>query len=899
MSLEDRLQLMNIMKEGSPARSSPDRSPENAAKAEAFQNARDLADAAGQDNFAVPRISRESILRRVKSRNFDEDEEQQDEFASAPSSPERNYDNVDELDPDVPIASREASSNFEFDVPEVSVKQEPNDDDFVDVYSIPDLYSVDRSLSPQFNLDRDGSVVRHDVGHVRESAEEDDDDDDDDASRYSPDEVQQTSSNSTTEDEGPPTPKQEDVVIPSIEEPKEEPTSLPQVSLFDDDFSRGLASYMSDSPPDEKTPESHPTLESLPRPMFRPETPQSLSQVPWEDDQRSIEEPGTPDSVIRHPIEHTWEATPEIPEVEATIRAPGSGLKTRSSVSRREIEAINDDDEPPLPIPARDLGRRLSTEPRARRSSSDSRPKSSESRPKSTDLNMEAMKLDLLVPEVGGLGLDAEFDRVIEAQKVASLSFTSPAFTSSAHFPPSSAEHVDGTAFSPHNKRLSANQTYRTQKGYLMRHNTKVVVARSGRDFSDEVKTKVGNGTTSDAGQASVMRDGTKSANSSPRKASESKPYQTMPWDSKARRKSIRTASGEVRKRAKEGPAPPLPGMESAVNGLGALEEANGDGEWEEGTERGRLFVKVIGVKDLDLPLPKNERTDFQLTLDNGLHCVTTSWLELGRSAPVGQEFELVVLNDLEFQLTLQTKLTPPPKPVAGPAPSPTKAPASPTKGSVSKSRGFFASLAMSPKKRREQERLLKEEAERQAQQEARENQRRQQEEASRRQQQQQRNAGPATAWDLLHTLVGGDGSFARAYISLKSHERSCFGRPFVVDIPCYNEWALEDNDRIVSSVKSKQRGHGPVRRPPYEVGKLQLQLLYVPKPKGTREEEMPKSMNAAVREMREAEEVKERSWEGFLSQQGGDCPVSSSLSSFVSSSSSFSVPQDCLFFLV
>ncbi|KAK3080933.1 hypothetical protein LTS18_011783 [Coniosporium uncinatum] len=609
--------------------------------------------------------------------------------------------------------------------------------------------------------------------------------------------------------------------------------------------------------------------------MFRPETPQSLSQVPWEDDQQLIEEPGTPDSVIRHPIEHTREETPEIPEVEATIRAPGSGLKTRNSISRREIEAINDEDEPPLPLPARDLGRPSSMEPLARPSSSDSRPKSSDFRPKSADLNMEAMKLDLPVSEVGGLGLDAEFDRVIEAQKVAPLSFTSPtspAFTSSAHFPPSSAEHVDGTAYSPHNKRLSANQTYRTQKGYLMRHNTKVVVARSGRDFSDEVKTKVGNGTASDAGQASVTRDGTKLANSSPRKASESKPYQTMPWDSKVRRKSIRTASGEVRKKAKEGPAPPLPGMESAVNGLGALEETNGDDEWEEGTERGRLFVKVIGVKDLDLPLPKHERTNFQLTLDNGLHCVTTSWLELGRSAPIGQEFELVVLNDLEFQLTLQTKLTPPQKPAAAPVPSPTKAPASPTKGSMSKSKGFFSSLAMSPKKRREQERLLKEEAERQAQQEARETQRRQQEEASRRQQ-QQRNAGPATAWDLLHTLVGGDGSFARAYISLKSHERSCFGRPFVVDIPCYNEWALEDNDRIVSSVKSKQRGHGPVRRPPYEVGKLQLQLLYVPKPKGTREEEMPKSMNAAVREMREAEEVKERSWEGILSQQGGDCP--------------------------
>lgn len=51
------------------------------------------------------------------------------------------------------------------------------------------------------------------------------------------------------------------------------------------------------------------------------------------------------------------------------------------------------------------------------------------------------------------------------------------------------------------------------------------------------------------------------------------------------------------------------------------------------------------------------ERSYFALTLDNGLHCVTTSWLEMGKSAPIGQEFELIVQNDLEFQLTLQMKI--------------------------------------------------------------------------------------------------------------------------------------------------------------------------------------------------------------------------------------------------
>lgn len=244
------------------------------------------------------------------------------------------------------------------------------------------------------------------------------------------------------------------------------------------------------------------------------------------------------------------------------------------------------------------------------------------------------------------------------------------------------------------------------------------------------------------------------------------------------------------------------------------------------------------------------EPTWFQLTLDNGLHCVTTAWLELGRNAPIGQEFELVVLDDLEFQLTLQTKLESPPQPQQQIMTSPTKA------VSPKKSQSAFSRLLASPKKRREQDRKLQEENERAAQRE--------------RQEMQAKRASRAqTAWDLLHDLVGPDGSFARAYVCLKNHESQAFGRPFNVDIPCFNEWAVDDSG--VSSVKSK-RG-AVVRRPPYRVGKLSLQLLYVPKPKGAKDEDMPKSMNACIRELKEAEEIKDRSWEGPLSQQGGDCP--------------------------
>ena len=242
------------------------------------------------------------------------------------------------------------------------------------------------------------------------------------------------------------------------------------------------------------------------------------------------------------------------------------------------------------------------------------------------------------------------------------------------------------------------------------------------------------------------------------------------------------------------------------------------------------------------------------MTLDNGLHCVTTAWLELGKTAPIGQEFELVVLNDLEFQLTLQTKLEEPkPKPVTE----------SPTKAAKQPKPSTFSRVFASPRKRKEHELKQREEAEK----------------AERQKQQvaQARQVAQPTAWDLLHNLVAKDGSFARSYVCLNDHEGMAYGKPYTVDVPCFNEWATEEMN--ASSVKSKRSAlnGGVQRKAPYRIGNLELQLLFVPKPSGAKDEDMPKSMNACIRELKEAETATPKKWEGHLSQQGGDCPVSNS----------------------
>ncbi|KAJ4298294.1 Bud site selection protein bud4 [Kalmusia sp. IMI 367209] len=793
MSLEDRLRLMNFDDErdtSTPTQESHDRKTELGVQVEVAE-IEDVSESdLTIDGPKIPRISRESILRKVKSRNFNEQESYSYNY-DAESSPERSYGDLADLDPDVPIPSREVSSNFD-DHP-----QAPSEaDSVIDAYSFAETTEMYTEVSELDEPDRETSVIHHDI---REQVQ-----DDDDASEYSPQPEEQPTSQSTIDTSGPPTPTA--ITSSPMNDEKEARRKELFADFEDNEMDLTLDPLKSSFQTALSPMDTAPKLDAMRQFLRRPETPEIT------DAEQEVEEPGTPDSVIRHPVvispPEEEESSP-VPEEESTIKGAGGKLKTRPSLipadidmaaARRQVSG-----EHPPPVPRRSPKRQSLSTDISHIDEDDTQ---------MSIANKENLMLDLNIGEDSNdlsFGLDKEFDNIIESQKVDSL-FPLPSF---ARFPTSSAAQQDGArhmsgegfvyTYNP------ANSKSNLQKGYLMRQNTKVVVA-SSRQFSDEKPP-----TKSENANEAVP----KSSNNNSRKTSaERKPaWTTEPWN----------------------------GQESAVaGGLDSVAEQDQD-EFEDGQERGRLFVKVVGVKDLDLPLPKTERTWFQLTLDNGLHCVTTSWLELGHSAPIGQEFELVVLDDLEFQLTLQTKLEPPAQPVVTAAPVKIV--------NHKKSHSAFRNLLSSPKKRKEQERKQQEEAERLALQQ--------------QQKAQAKRSHQATAWDLLHDLVGPDGSFARAYVCLKNHERQAYGRPLNVDIPCFNEWAVDDTG--ASSVKSK-RG-GVVRRPPYRVGKLALQLLYVPKPKNAKDEDMPKSMNACIRELREAEEVKNQSWEGPLSQQGGDCP--------------------------
>ncbi|PKY02769.1 DUF1709-domain-containing protein [Aspergillus campestris IBT 28561] len=538
--------------------------------------------------------------------------------------------------------------------------------------------------------------------------------------------------------------------------------------------------------------QSPPQMEPLRTSLQRPATPEIDSPV---------SAPSSPDSVIRHSVEDDISDSEisvddDVPPPIATVKAHGAGLKTRPSLTPLDLQTMaatrrQVSGQGPPPVPS--LHKQLSNEQEPEQASEDSQPEDPSPPQLGVDVaqrQSSLMKLDIpfsIQEESLGFGLDKEFDRVIETQK----------------------------------------------KGYLTRHNTKVVIASSSND----------DGVPQTPGQAPTDARNPRSAGPAQRKPSQ-QTWTTVPWNSGPRRSSIRTTSGAIRKKPVSGPAPPLPCQQSNVQDAPAtIEETEPalSGVLEEGEERGRLFVKVVGMKSLDLPLPRGERSHFSLTLDNGIHCVTTAWLELGKSAPIGQEFELIVHNDLEFQLTLQMKADEDKFRTEESAPA-----ATPARQKAS----TFSRVFASPRKRKEME--MKQQL------------------AS---QQQQKSKDPnAAVWDKLRTLIARDGSFGRAYVSLSDHEKHAFGRPYTVDVACFNEWAVEEQPSSVKSKKSTTSAASQ-RRPPYKIGKLELQLLFVPKPKNSKDEDMPKSMNACIREMREAETASARTWEGFLSQQGGDCP--------------------------
>lgn len=229
-------------------------------------------------------------------------------------------------------------------------------------------------------------------------------------------------------------------------------------------------------------------------------------------------------------------------------------------------------------------------------------------------------------------------------------------------------------------------------------------------------------------------------------------------------------------------------------------------------TEKGKLFLRVVSLKNLILPDLEDRVMSFNITLDNGVHCARTPNYETRgiSNVAIGKEFELKVNNSLQFILTL--------------------------KASYEKPRGTFRQV----KERKEVQprnkfsRIFR-----------------------------SKDVITTTLFvlqeieDSWQLLFATDGLFARCYVDLEQYLDQVTGVARTINLTCFNEW--------VTNPKFANKLHAP-----YPIAQLEVKMLYVPRKEPY--EILPLSIKSAYECLDDLRREGLTLLEGYLHQEGGDC---------------------------
>lgn len=405
MTLEERLKLMmqsddgdaktaaeqqreRRMRRGAPGRERTG-TPHSEAESEGPEplEADDtIGDISGLDFQMPPRISRESIVRRMNS-NTAVDGETGYPLSSPAASPERRIAGHQEasvltLDPDVAIPSTEDSLVEEDVEQESSViinrDARESEDDLLEYYQDGEEYS-----------DREDSKL-------------------DDGSQYS----------EHHQDSAPPQ---------HVDDKQQQSPSAQNHLGLDFANAAGLGLAIEDDPFTTKPNgnlENGDVTSHETRGHQRPTTPTRRMSKPeydgtgWGESEDEFEDaPGSPGSVIHHPMpeDEVRREPVAVPERIATVKAPGAKLKTRLSSTPSDLAAMREarrqvsNDVPSIPpIPEKHrnrISRDMGAEQGATEDDHLARHPSFKNRSLTLDLDM-------------GLSMDQDFERVIEGQKV-------------------------------------------------------------------------------------------------------------------------------------------------------------------------------------------------------------------------------------------------------------------------------------------------------------------------------------------------------------------------------------------------------------------------------------------------------------------------------------------------
>lgn len=231
--------------------------------------------------------------------------------------------------------------------------------------------------------------------------------------------------------------------------------------------------------------------------------------------------------------------------------------------------------------------------------------------------------------------------------------------------------------------------------------------------------------------------------------------------------------------------------------------------------ERGRLFLRVEGLKNLMLPDIDAHGASFLLMLDNGIHCVKTPEYPMKRELPIGQEFELTVQQLLDFILTFKASY----EPVRNELMEVREVQTTKLKRRLSRMFGG--------KERHVVTRLVE-----------------------------------RPRVDTWNHVVATDGSFGRCYIDFSQYELPATGKVATFEVTVFNEW---------ETVLHPTSGEA-VARAPTRVGQLEVKMLYLPRT--VEDEVFPTSIRTAHHLLQRVMELLGHELEAYLYQEGGDCEL-------------------------
>lgn len=234
--------------------------------------------------------------------------------------------------------------------------------------------------------------------------------------------------------------------------------------------------------------------------------------------------------------------------------------------------------------------------------------------------------------------------------------------------------------------------------------------------------------------------------------------------------------------------------------------------------EQGRLFLRLQDVSGLKLPDLKKRNAKFQLTLDNGIHCLKTEFIDVSNEninsslIKIDKEFELIVAANLNIIITLKLKYD-----------KPKSKTVEVTEKKEIKSKSMMGKLMG----KKEVKTITK-------------------------------TVTQPPEEDKLAPYLASDGSFCKLKINFEDYKKQIFAKASTYSLTCYNEW---------KSTKTKK---GTVKNfQPLPICNLNMKMMFIPRK--YEKENLPISIANAMNQLKEARKEYNIKHEGYMSQQGGD----------------------------